>query len=385
MPVWLSFPSRPSKADASETAAARASPPRPPPPHTKHILVFFVPGNPGFIDYYEPFLRTLRSLLDEVEDRSRRDGRQDTRFHILGRNLLGFEDGDDGGGAYGPGPFPLDTQIRGVLDAVAAARIDLGQEGGPRHGGAFDEVVLMGHSVGSYIALDVFRRHRQALPSSKRVPAASSTSRPLPSVRDPLGGTDHLNLRLGILLFATLVHLARSERGRKLERILLTTPVVSGWADLLVQAVLWWLLPRWLLRLFVRWILRFPPHAAAVTLRFLTSRGGVRQALFLGRDELVRIGPDEWEDELWETAGGGEQVEREESDGDAAVQPAFIIFFGENDHWVADEVRDEFIARRRAHRKNRAHIVLDERGWPHDFCIRRFPSRPFQPNKTIES
>ncbi|CAK7225181.1 hypothetical protein SCUCBS95973_005774 [Sporothrix curviconia] len=378
MPVWLSFPSRPSTSGAS----IRVPAPPPPTARTKHILVYFVPGNPGFIDYYAPFLATLRMLLDEAEDGARKassNGR-DVRFHLLGRNLLGFEDGDDGGGAYGPAPYDLITQIRGVMDAVAAARIDLGKAddddagGGwqPRHGEAFDQVVLMGHSVGSYIALDVFRRQlvSQREQRAQRALAGANKGQrhPAPgqlSIKEPLGGTDHLRLRRGILLFATLAHLAKSQRGQKLERVLLTTPVVSGWADVLVQAVVWWLLPVWAMALVVQYVLGFPPHAAAVTLRFLSSRGGVRQALYLGRDELLRIGPDEWEDELWETVDGGEE---EEDDDDK--KPNFVILFGENDHWVADDVRDEFIARRKAHKKNRAAIVIDERGWPHDFCIR---------------
>ncbi|CAK7202040.1 hypothetical protein SEUCBS139899_004758 [Sporothrix eucalyptigena] len=355
MPVWLFYPSRQSTGSPAKVPL--------PTTDTKHALLFFVPGNPGFIDYYEPFLSTLRSLLDEVENKTRVYHGKDIRFHILGRNLLGFEDGDDGGGAYGPGPYDLDTQIRGVMDAVAAARIDLGKAGGARHGEPFDEVVLMGHSVGSYIALDVFRRHMQTKRNRTRAV----------SIKEPLGGTDHLNLRLGILLFATLMHLARSRRGQKLERILLTTPIVSGWADILAQAALWWLFPAWVLSLIVQYVLWFPPHAAAVTLRFLSSRGGVRQALYLGRDELQRIGPDEWEDELWEAVGDVDDIDGEtEDDKKEAEDPQrkFIILFGENDHWVANDVRDEFIARRNAHKKNRAHIVLDERGWPHDFCIR---------------
>ncbi|KAL1898169.1 hypothetical protein Sste5346_003575 [Sporothrix stenoceras] len=353
MPVWLSYPSR-------QTRRRGVPPPPPPTADTKHCLIYFVPGNPGFIDYYEPFLSTMRARLDEVEDKKRKDSGDDLRFHILGRNLIGFEDGDDGGGSYGPGPYDLDMQILAVWDSVANARIDLGKAGGPRHGTPFDEVVLMGHSVGSYIALDVFRRQQAAHPEGP------SISKGQASAIEPVGSTSHLNLRLGVLLFATLTHLAQSPRGQKLERMLLTTPVVSPWADVLAQAVVWWLLPVWLLAAVVRFVLRFPPHAAAVTLRFLASRGGVRQALFLGRDELRNIGPDEWEDELWEVASAGYANEKNSKH----QRPKFVILFGEDDHWVANDVRDDFIARRNAHAASRAQILLDERGWPHDFCIR---------------
>ncbi|CAK7265721.1 hypothetical protein SEPCBS57363_001726 [Sporothrix epigloea] len=370
MPVWLSYPSQPGTRSASRKIPS--SPPPRPTTRSKHILVYFIPGNPGLIDYYAPFLSTLRTLLNETEHRVHStNGGKDLRFHLLGRNLLGFEDGDDGGSAYGPGPYDLDTQIRGVMDAVASARIVVGKDDidFSRCGEPFDEVVLMGHSVGSYIALEVFRLQ---LPSRRmeevvKVEDCSDIDSEEPSV-----GRDHLRLRRGILLFATLAHLARSQRGQKLERMLLTIPIVSGWFDVLAQAVVWWLLPIWAMTLFVQYVLGFPPHAADTTLRFLSSRGGVRQALFLGRDELLHIGPDKWEDELWEAVDGGARADkgRDYEETEEVDDPKFVILFGENDHWVANDVRDDFIARRKAHKKNRAAIVLDERGWPHDFCIR---------------
>ncbi|EPE10508.1 hypothetical protein F503_05603 [Ophiostoma piceae UAMH 11346] len=347
MPVWLSYPARSGNLTAD----------------TKHCLIYFVPGNPGYIDYYEPFLSTLRTLLDEVEDAGRKDGARDVRFHLLGRNLIGFEDGDDGGGCYGYGPYDLDTQIRAAMDCVLAARIDLGRGGGPRHGEAFDEVVLMGHSVGSFISLDIFRRlqeqSKQTNGTTQFYASASSA---------------HVRLRLGVLLFATLTHLAQSQRGRQLER-LMEIPLLGPYAHMIAQALLW-CLPLWLKGWVVRNVLGFPPHAAEVTTRFLASKGGARQALFLGRDELVHIGDDQWEDELWEVTHATKNEKSETTEKGATEEtaedlpPKFVILFGQNDHWVANDFRDRFIARRDAHEENRARIVMDERGWPHDFCIR---------------
>ena len=336
MPVWLSYPARCGNLTAD----------------TKHCLIYLVPGNPGYIDYYEPFLSTLRTLLDEVEDSERKDGARDVRFHLLGRNLIGFEDGDDGGGCYGSGPYDLDTQIRAAMDCVVAARIDLGKGGGPRHGEAFDEVVLMGHSVGSFISLDIVRRLQE---QSKQ---PNGTTRFYASA-----SSAHVRFRLGILLFATLTHLAQSHRGRQLERVM-EIPLLGPYAHMIAQAVLW-CLPLWLKGWIVRNVLGFPPHAADVTTRFLASKGGARQALFLGRDELVHIGEDQWEDELWGVAHAEKKTTEE-------LPPKFIILFGQNDHWVANDFRDRFIARRDAHEESRARIVMDERGWPHDFCIRKF-------------
>ncbi|EFX02054.1 hypothetical protein CMQ_2103 [Grosmannia clavigera kw1407] len=337
MPVWLSYPS--SRKDSGETAV-------------KHCLFYLIPGNPGFIEYYATFLSALRGLLDEIEDKS------SIRFTILGRNLLGFDDGDngdDGSGSYGLRPFDLDTQIQAAMDAIAAARIDTNH--GPRHGEPFDEVFLSGHSVGSYIALEVFRRHQELM----KQPTTSAAT-----------GVSHLRLRAGFLLFATLTHLAKSPSGRNLER-LLNTPLLGPCAPWLAERFLacW---PTWALGWIVGSVLQFPPHAASVTTRFLSSYGGVRQALYLGGDELVNIGEDEWADEVWELAqdsGTGRDTEKQPT-------PKFVILFGQNDHWVANEYRDRFIARRAEHalrdeplhKRGRAQIVMDEKGLPHAFCLR---------------
>lgn len=338
MPVFLSYPS--PRKDSGETAV-------------KHCLFYLIPGNPGFIEYYATFLSALRELLDEVESKSR------IRFTIAGRNLLGFDDGDDGNGSYGSRPFDLDTQIRAAMDAIAAARIDTGH--GPRHGEPFDEVFLSGHSVGSYIALEVFRRHQEMM----KKPTASTAK-----------SVSHLRLRAGFLLFATLTHLAKSPSGRNLER-LLSTPLLGPCAPWLAETFLaWW--PTSALGWVVRSVLKFPPHAASVTTRFLGNRGGVRQALYLGGDELANIGEDEWADEVWEVAAEGGVEGSAEKD----PPPKFVILFGQDDHWVADEYRERFIARREEHasrdgplhKKGRAQIVMDEKQLPHAFCLRMYPS-----------
>ncbi len=322
MPSCLSYPPSKNRITAS----------------TRHCLLYFIPGNPGLIDYYEPFLSTLSGLVDN--NVSSVDG-SDITFHIVGNNLIGFDDADHEPFTEANPPFNLDAQIQASLRHISALRI----EAGPRAGAPFDHVVVIGHSVGTYITLELFRHHAER-----------------PQV------APHVKFTSAVLLFATITHLAQSRRGQRMRRIL-SAPLLGANAHRVARAFLDFS-PHWALGWIVRRILGFPSHAAAATLRFLRSRGGVWQALHLGRDELQRISEDDWANELWEVA---DEVEGGAPERDGMAK--FYMFFGKEDDWVADEFRDAFIARRKAHGKGRTRIAVDEGDLPHDFCIRKCPSR----------
>jgi pimeloyl-ACP methyl ester carboxylesterase len=315
----------PSEEDASHTGAA-------------HCLVFCIPGNPGLISYYVPFLRALRSLLDAKQT-------SDTGvcFQIAGANLFGFEDADHDRFTADNAPFGLGEQIDGLSAGISKLRIDKG----PRSGQPFDAVVLMGHSVGAYITLEVFRG-----------------SRPPP------------NLRGGVLLFPTLEHLRDSPRGRRLQTVL-DMPWIGARAHVIATNFLS-LCPSWALQWVVGRFLGFPPHAAEVTVRWLSSHGGVWQTLFLARDELESIREDRWEKELWEVTTQQDAGEEGVKAENAAIPSDFFLLFGKDDHWVDNGHRDSFIARRDAHARlrgeqhRRTSIVVDEGRLPHAFCIREY-------------
>lgn len=133
-------------------------------------------------------------------------------------------------------------------------------------------------------------------------------------------------------------------------------------------------------------MLGMPPHAAETTTAFLCSRDGVHQALYLGMDEMAVISEERWAKELWEVAGEvGEGGGKGEEEGGL---PKFFILFGKEDKWVANDIRDRFIAERKAHKTGRTRIVVDEEGLPHDFCISEFfclfTSPPFSPPRKGE-
>ncbi|KAI1870608.1 uncharacterized protein JN550_005151 [Neoarthrinium moseri] len=302
---------------------------------SRDVLIYFISGNPGLIDYYESFLSTLRHLLDSSPSS------RDTRFHIYGQDLAGFDDNDHKPFTSANPPHDVAYQIQDCFDTLSGLRV----EDGPRKGKPYDDVLLMGHSVGTYIILQIFHR----------------------LLRDP-ASAPQLHLRAGILLFPTIEHINRSPQGLRLD-LLRRTPVLGAHAHLVARGFLR-LWPRAALSWFVRTVLGFPPHAADVTVRFLQSRDGVWQALHMGMDEMQAIGEGQWDDKLWEieaeaeaAATGNSQQQQQQ------VVPKFFFFFGKDDHWVASHLRDEFIERM-SQKAERTRCVVDEGNLPHAFCIR---------------
>ncbi|KAL2131846.1 hypothetical protein VTI74DRAFT_4560 [Chaetomium olivicolor] len=319
-------------------------------PNRRQCLLFFIPGNPGLIAYYAPFFRTLRHLLDEME------GQEGCpyAFHIHGRNLLGFEDADHSP-AFGTPlagtktePFSLEDQILASCAHLQTITTSTFPSNRP-----FDEVILIGHSVGAYISLEIFNRHHH------HSTAASSALASVP-------------LKSGILLFPTISHIARSSSGQKLD-LIRRTPLLDRSVHHLAKGLVD-LFPRWVLGAVVRRVMRFPEHATAATIQFVTSRDGIWQALHMGKDEMRTITEERWEEEMWEIQDAEEEEEegREwevEEKGQEGERTKFFFYFAEKDHWVADECRDEFIEKRRRHEKGRTKVVIDEAGIPHAFCI----------------
>ncbi|KAI1454224.1 hypothetical protein F4805DRAFT_469569 [Annulohypoxylon moriforme] len=293
---------------------------------SRNILIFFISGNPGLVDFYEPFLSTLRRLLDETASQQR------ARFQIYGQDLAGFRDDDHEPFTQQRKPHDLEYQIQYLLAALSRLRV----ESGPRKGLPYDEVLLIGHSVGAYIALELFHR---LFRDQELAPQVNPTS--------------------GILLFPTIHHISSSPNGKKLD-LLRRTPVLGDNAYRIAQAFLH-LVPQSTLHWFVGKVMRSPPHATEVTTRWLKSRDGVWQTLHMGMDEMKVIGENHWDDELWEIAHDAKAHDK--------VVPKFFFFFGaRNDDWVANHYRDEFI-RTREKQVDRTRLIVDEGNIPHAFCL----------------
>ncbi|KAF2008809.1 hypothetical protein BU24DRAFT_402604 [Aaosphaeria arxii CBS 175.79] len=343
----------------------------PPPPTSIHLslasspssepkityILYFVPGNPGLVGYYTLFLTHLFSLLTSASPAN-------VAFEVHGRSLAGFEctSNEDEGKAKGKGPFTVKEQVafaagdvrRVVRDVKARRKGDV-------------KVVLMGHSLGTYMCLELIRHF--------------SVSHSTKCGREQGGVDGEVDVAGGVLLFATIQHLALSPRGIKASPLLLTPPlgvdlaVVLGW----VARVLFGLVPVGMVAALVGWVMGFPADAARTTAGFLKSKGGVRQALFMARDEMVEIGEDKWGEEVWGAVSA--------TAGKRKGGPVLKFLFAREDHWIADEVRDGIIkargrkmVRRREVVDDGVEVVVDEwkpemevdevEGWTHDFCIR---------------
>ncbi|KIN05902.1 hypothetical protein OIDMADRAFT_112461 [Oidiodendron maius Zn] len=294
-------------------------------PSASYHLIFLITGNPGLVSYYNVFLTTLHRLLSEKE--SDKDV-----FHIYGESLAGFEDNDTPSKVTGL-PYSLEEQIETRMQSLKNQHIP----SGPRQDQAYDSIILIGHSVGTYIILEMLQR-------LKRSP--------------------HLNIRAGILLFPTVTRLADSPRGLKFSPILR----MSGFPRLVGFLVntLTWLAPRSAVKAFARLMTGMEEEPLEVTTKFLTSRMGVWQALYLGKDEMENITEDKWDNDVW-------GVEHEDAASMVRI-PKLIFYFGAADYWVANHTRDALIAARgrvREKSSSKPVMLIDENGLDHAFCTRQ--------------
>lgn len=150
-------------------------------------IIYFLPGNPGLIEYYRTFLTHLYGLLSRDTASNR-----DVEFQVYGRSFSGFEidsrDIKTMKWRKQP-PYGLQDQIRHSEDELTEL-VETTRE----QGGRDVRVLLVGHSVGSYVALEVIRRLRAG----------------------GIAGDDFETRVVGAVgLFPTVVDIARSESGIK--------------------------------------------------------------------------------------------------------------------------------------------------------------------------
>jgi alpha-beta hydrolase superfamily lysophospholipase len=201
------------------------------------FLIHFttIQANSRSIAYYDTFLTTLHELLlDTFVSTS------DT-FHVYGQSLAGFEDEPS---STHQRPYSLEEQISYIMASLTSQRI----LSGPKQGQPYSSIILIGHSVGSYILLEAIQQIRKAS---------------LP-----------LKIRAGILLFPTVTHIAASPSGVKISTLFRIPRRASLMAKGLIA-----LAPKRMLLWLVGFVTAMPRDAAEVTTRFLTSRIGIWQAL----------------------------------------------------------------------------------------------------------
>jgi pimeloyl-ACP methyl ester carboxylesterase len=195
--------------------------------------IFFISGNPGLISYYHPFLSLLAKHLaaDQGEGAKNEstfpESGSETSFRIYGCSLGGFEvaeqsqndppseqsfssssfnangpQGKNESDESGPRLYDLEEQIcfvQGKLNKLMRT-ISSGKK---------QKVILIGHSVGTYMAMEILRRHRE------------NTTEPQSDGADNSPDFDIIG---GIMLFPTVMDISASPSGQKLTVWLLPRP-----------------------------------------------------------------------------------------------------------------------------------------------------------------
>ena len=149
------------------------------------LLLFFITGNPGLIEYYRAFLTHLYGLLGSSPTESDNDPLACHNLHVYGRNLAGYGtwdsriNFDEDAILKSQLPLGLGDQIEYVEKALcdtvkrierqrqvsetkgkgmhnAGSNISIGMEPSKSV-----QVVLIGHSLGTYINLELLRRRNK--------------------------------------------------------------------------------------------------------------------------------------------------------------------------------------------------------------------------------
>ncbi len=154
-----------------------------------------IPGNPGLVEYYRDFLGDLTSLLAKTAG-----GR---RYEIAGSSLAGFE--VNGAARSRPQealPYDLQQQVshvQGQVRDVVRRSSSVHPAQSLRPASRRMPVILMGHSIGAYILLEIIARQQ----AKQRLTDNSS-----------LEADADYEIVGGICLFPTVVDIAKSPRGR---------------------------------------------------------------------------------------------------------------------------------------------------------------------------
>lgn len=154
----------------------------------KRVLIFFIPGNPGLVEYYRHFLDIIRNRLN---DRVSHTG---TQYYISGGSLAGFDvrpgsrrEQDTSHGL----PLSLDNQVEDVYTRLQSTVARLRAE---KNVQSDLPVVLIGHSIGAYMVLETVAKW-------KRLAKQGSTN---------------MAITAGLCLFPTIYELNLSPTGRQI-------------------------------------------------------------------------------------------------------------------------------------------------------------------------
>lgn len=141
-------------------------------------LIFFMPGNPGIVGFYSKFLIALEAKL------KKNIGNEFGHIDILGISHAGFE--CDGASSRSKPPVDMDGQ---VTHAEELLHLHLSEHGRTRSSGKW-KIILIGHSMGAWTAMEMLRRFRER--SSESTLSASSHAYDIVGLIGLFPGITHL-------------------------------------------------------------------------------------------------------------------------------------------------------------------------------------------------
>ncbi|OCH94712.1 alpha/beta-hydrolase [Obba rivulosa] len=259
------------------------------PVNSEGAIFVFIPGNPGLIEFYIPFLSAMHEDCKG-------------RMAILAHGYLGHSPKVHANSTnHTKTVYGLDAQLQSTIEVIDILRVTFGQSA---------RLILAGHSVGSWITMQVLKARPEAVASV-------------------------------VLLFPTLAHIASTPNGRRLSPLFrpLLRSIISNFSKAAH------VLPLALLKLlFSHW----PPAQLAVLRSFITCPASVYAALNMADDEMNTI-----------------------QDLDVRLlqdyRDRIHIFFAEHDDWVGEQKEAILSAFHPDPRSLK--IVHAHEDIPHAFCI----------------
>jgi len=258
-----------------------------------------IKGNPGVISYYDEFLSTLHE-----------DSPSTT---ILGLSLAGHEEYELSS------PLSLQQQIENklrIVDMILSSPpfssiSPVSQDTAPK-------LVVMGHSVGAYMALQVLKQRPQ--------------------------NVDHL-----FLLFPTISHISKGGIFSRFSSLMTSIPGVPsllGWMTFLLRFIF----PIPLLALLLRFGHSLPGTSLTTTLYKFFNPSSVHSFCHLAKYEF-------------------REIKELDMDSLAKYSKRITAYFAVKDRWVPQFARDQIIS---IVNRNGGDAILCNEGFPHAFSLGSF-------------
>ncbi|EPQ60467.1 hypothetical protein GLOTRDRAFT_135140 [Gloeophyllum trabeum ATCC 11539] len=205
-----------------------------PEPGAQSTLILFIPGNPGHLAFYTPFLSTI---YDKTAASS------SSRLAILAHSYLGQTPGlaDDNVFSH-PERVCLTAQVQAVIEVLDSLKSAYGDN---------TRIVMIGHSVGTWITLQALKAR-------------------------------HDHIAEVFLLFPTIQHILQTPYGRRWSW-LFRGPFPRILSTLSTTSRIW---PTKMVSLILR---DWPPAQLQVLLRWLRSPPSVFAVLTMAHDEMQTI------------------------------------------------------------------------------------------------